>query len=53
MENLVIRTPRKSTKVSYCVEVALERSKYVNATENSKHRKMVIKDSQQNVTIDH
>ena len=29
------------------VEVALERSKYVNVTDNRKHRKRIIKDSRQ------
>ena len=43
----VIRTPRKFKKVSDFVEVALDRSKSVNVTDNRKYRKRVIKDSRQ------
>ena len=43
----VIRKPCKSTKVSDFVEVALEHSKYINVTDNRKHRKRIIKDSRQ------
>ena len=42
----VIRTPRKHTKVSDFVEVALERSKYVNVTDNRKQRKRTTRDLQ-------
>ena len=34
----IIRTPRKSLKVSDFNQVALKRPKYVNATDNRKHR---------------
>ena len=44
-KNRVIRTPRKSTKMFDFVEVALERSEYVNATDNRKHIKRISKDS--------
>ena len=43
----IIRTSRKFTKVSDFVEVALERSTYVNMCDNRKHRKSIIKDSRQ------
>ena len=43
----VIITPGKSTKMSDFVEVALERSKYVNVTGNRKYRKRISKDSLQ------
>ena len=43
----VIRTPRKSTKVSDFVEVALACSKYANVTDNRKHRKKIIRDFRQ------
>ena len=46
-KNRVIRTPRKSTKVFGFAEVALERSKYVNVTDNRKHRRRIIKDFRQ------
>ena len=46
-KNRVIRTLPKSTKVSDFVEVALERSTYVNVTDNRKHRRRIIKDSRQ------
>ena len=46
-KNRVIKTPRKSAKVSDFVQVALEGSKYVNVTDNRKHRKRIIKDSRQ------
>ena len=46
----VIRTPRKQTKVSDFVEVALERSKYVNVTDNRKQRKRTTRDLQQQNT---
>ena len=45
VKNRVIRTPCKSTKVPDFVEVALERSKYVNVTYNRKHTKRIGKDS--------
>ena len=46
-KNRVIRTPRKSTKMFGFVEVALERSKYVNVADNRKHRRRIIKDFRQ------
>ena len=46
----VIRIPRKHTKVSDFVKVALERSKYVNVTGNRKQRKRTTRDLQQGNT---
>ena len=43
----VIRTPPKFKKLFDFVELALDRSKSVNVTDNRKYRKRVIKDSRQ------
>ena len=51
-KNRVIRTPRKSTKVSDFAEVALARSKYVNVTDNRKYRRRISKDSRQELKND-
>ena len=51
-KNRGMRTPRKSTKMFDIVEVALERSKYVNATDNRKHIKRIIKDSRKELEND-
>ena len=51
-KNRVIRTPRKSTKVSDFAEVALARSKYVNVTDNRRHRRRISKDSRQELKND-
>ena len=50
--NHVIRTLCKSTKVYNFVEVSLERSKYVDVTDNRKNRKRISKDSCQELKND-
>ena len=47
-----MRTPRKSTKMFDFVEVALERSRYVNATDNRKHIKRISKDPRKELEND-